>query len=112
MTDQHRALLDIMQGYRGRHNAVRRSIVLDALWARGVRIKDSAMRILKEELWGTYHEPIGSTMWGYFMCVDDEDYAVSIAMLENKVNDLHWKIKLHREIQQERLGRQLELVLR
>jgi len=71
-------------------------------------VKDRGLRLLKRELFED-HRPVGSNLHGYFKMVNPEDFDVSRKHLQEKVNDLHYTIKLHWIIQEELSGAVLEL---
>lgn len=108
MTREHEYLWKMIQERPGWHFPVPRSDLLMSMRTIGFNVRDRGLRLLKRELFED-HRPVGSNLHGYFKMVNPEDFYVSRKHLQDKVNDLHYTIKLHWIIQEELSGDVLEL---
>ena len=108
VTQEHERLWMLIQNHPGCSFPAPRADLLASMRAI-FNVKDRGLRLLKEELLEKYHLPVGSNLHGYFKMVTPQDFEDSRHHLQEKVNDLHHKIKLHWIVQEQLNGAILEL---
>lgn len=106
MDIEHVKLFDIVSMFKGRARAVPRHQILFRM--RDIHefrtMRDSELRILKEQLIEQYGKPVGSSAAGWYLCVDDADFDACLSMYQTKVNDMHRKIAALKKIRERQIG--------